>query len=410
MLSPHSYSSVTCPQSLSTKSIVSHVYPTSRALIYLIYRIFLIVLRIPCLVSLLIFLTLYYIAEQVFSNRFFPAQEGHVFLPAFPSSWRTLLLLLLVVPTFVFIQVLRLLAAQFPHPLLIDRWNKAFGTRDRGGYVMAQQDGRIDRRESLNIVDEENPLLHSAEECSERSFSRPTSPTPRFFGLPHLKARRIQILAYVILFCASTWVGVHYEQSGDVRYRDAIQNAVARPRRQGHGKQGELFEPVRSNATYTVPEKIFIAALFYNNEQVIPYWHNSLIKLIHYLGPDNVFVSIVESHSTDRSPQLLEALDTDLAHMNVSRLILIGDEAVPKPDDMNGNNRIEFLAATRNRAMEPLMVGGYDRVVFSNDIFIEPESWVELLETNDGDYDMACGLDFGHFGYAHLIARSYLLY
>ena len=407
MPSPPPYSSP-CPQYLSTKSIASHVYPTLGALIYLIYRIFLIVLRIPCLVSLLIFLTLYHIAEKVFSNKFFPAQEGHVFLPAFPLSWRALLLLLLVVPTFLFIQVLRLLAGQLPLPLLIDRWNNAFGTRDRG-YVMVQQDGRIDRHELLNTFDEENALLHNAEECSERSFSRPTSPTPRFFGLSH-KARRIQIFAYVILFCASTWVGVHYEQSSDVRYRDAIQNAVAHPRRQGYGKQGELVEPVASNATYIVPEKIFIAVMFYNNEQVIPYWHNSLIKAIHYLGPDNVFVSVVESHSTDRSPQLLEALDADLAHMNVSRLILIGDEAVPKPDDMNGNNRIEFLAATRNRAMEPLMVGGYDRVVFSNDIFIEPESLIELLETNDGDYDMACGLDFGHFGYVHPIARSYLLY
>ena len=141
--------------------------------------------------------------------------------------------------------------------------------------------------------------------------------------------------------------------------------------------------------------------MFSNNEPVIHYWHDSLIKVIHYLGSDNVFVSIVESHSTDGSPQLLEALDADLASMGVPRRILTRDEAVPKPDDMSGNNRIEFLAATRNRAMEPLMVGGYDRVVFSNDIFIEPESLVELLETNNGHYDMACGLDFGHFGYGH---------
>jgi hypothetical protein len=138
--------------------------------------------------------------------------------------------------------------------------------------------------------------------------------------------------------------------------------------------------------------------MFHDNENVIPYWHDTLIKVIHYLGPDNVFVSVVESHSTDSSPQLLDALDADLALLGVSRRILIRDDSVPKPDDMSGNNRIDFLAATRNRAMEPLLVGGYDRVVFSNDIFIEPESFVELLETNDGDYDMACGLDMGHFG------------
>lgn len=157
---------------------------------------------------------------------------------------------------------------------------------------------------------------------------------------------------------------------------------------------------IKSNAasSYPASEKIFIAAMFYNNEYVIPYWHDTLIKVIHYLGPDNVFVSIVESHSTDESPQLLDALDADLALLGVSRRILTRDKAVPKPDDMRGNNRIEFLAATRNRVIEPLIVGGYDRVVFSNDIFIEPESFVELLETNSGDYDMACGLDMGHFG------------
>ncbi|KAG1727142.1 glycosyltransferase family 69 protein [Suillus lakei] len=218
------------------------------------------------------------------------------------------------------------------------------------------------------------------EGASVRSFSRPTSPTPRL--VPHHKLWRIQLFAYVVLFCVSTWVGVHYEQPGDVRYRDAIQEAVTHPRKQGYGKQ----------------EKIFIAAMFYNNEYVIPYWRDTLIKVIHYLGPDNVFVSVVESNSGDSSPQLLEALDADLALLGVSRRILTGDKAVPKPDDMGGNKRIEFLAATRNRALEPLTVGGYDRVMFSNDIFIEPESFVELLETNNGDYDMACGLDMGHFG------------
>jgi len=153
---------------------------------------------------------------------------------------------------------------------------------------------------------------------------------------------------------------------------------------------------------YTGKEKIFIAAMFYNNERVIPYWHNSLIEVIHFLGPDNVFVSIVESYSTDDSPRLLKALDANLALMDVPRRILIADEAVSKPDDLGGNNRIDFLAATRNRALEPLMEGGYDKVVFSNDIYIEPESLVELLETNGGDYDMACGMDFTNIGYACL--------
>jgi hypothetical protein len=38
-------------------------------------------------------------------------------------------------------------------------------------------------------------------------------------------------------------------------------------------------------------------------------------------------------------------------------------------------------------------------VVFSNDVFIEAESIVELLDTKGGDFDMVCGLDLAYWGY-----------
>ncbi|KAG1830710.1 glycosyltransferase family 69 protein [Suillus subalutaceus] len=167
-----------------------------------------------------------------------------------------------------------------------------------------------------------------------------------------LRLLRVCFFAYVVLFCVSTWVGVHYEQPGDVRYRDSIQEAVAHPRKQGYGKQ----------------EKIFITAMFHDNENVIPYWHDTLIKVIHYLGPRQ------RSNSTDSSPQLLEALDADLALLGVSRRILTRDKAVPKPDDLGGNKRIEYLSAHARRLCRA------------------------VRKRNDGDYDMACGLDMGHFG------------
>lgn len=139
--------------------------------------------------------------------------------------------------------------------------------------------------------------------------------------------------------------------------------------------------------------------MFSNNERVIPYWSNSLIQAIHYLGEDNVFVSVLEGGSQDQSPALLRQLDDKLNAMHVSRHILTEDTTIVKPDNMTGNNRIHFLSALRNRVLEPLFEkGGYDKVVFSNDIFIEPETIVELIKTADGEYDMACGLDFGQFG------------
>ena len=159
---------------------------------------------------------------------------------------------------------------------------------------------------------------------------------------------------------------------------------------------GTLFAIIFTNRPV---EKVFIAAMFSNNEPVIPYWSDSLVKAIHYLGEDNVFVSIIESGSGDQSPALLRQLDDRLDAMHVSRRILTEDTAITKPDDMGGNNRIYFLSALRNRVLEPLVEkGGYDKVVFSNDVYIEPETIIELLKTADGEYDMACGMDFGHFG------------
>ena len=139
--------------------------------------------------------------------------------------------------------------------------------------------------------------------------------------------------------------------------------------------------------------------MFYNNEKVIPYWSDSIIKAIHYLGADNVFVSVLESGSDDQSPALLQRLDKRLDAMRVQRRILTHDKAITKPDNLNGNDRTEFLSALRNRVLEPLVEnGGYDKVIFSNDIFIEPETIIELLNTAEGEYDMACGMDYAHFG------------
>lgn len=139
--------------------------------------------------------------------------------------------------------------------------------------------------------------------------------------------------------------------------------------------------------------------MFSNNEKVIPYWSDSIIKVIHYLGADNVFVSILESGSDDQSPALLQQLDDRLGAMDVQRRILTEDKAITKPGYIGGNHRIFFLSALRNRVLEPLVEnGGYDKVIFSNDIFIEPESILELLHTAEGEYDMVCGLDYGECG------------
>ncbi|KAN0082834.1 Cryptococcal mannosyltransferase 1 domain containing protein [Tylopilus felleus] len=140
---------------------------------------------------------------------------------------------------------------------------------------------------------------------------------------------------------------------------------------------------------YANQEKIFIAAVFFNNEKVIPYWSDSILKAIRYLGADNVFVSILESESTDKSPELLQQLDEKLDVMEVQRhtFKLTRDKTVTKPDD--SDNRTYFLTTLQNHVLEPLVEnGGYDK----------PETIIELINTADGEYDMACGIDFNGYG------------
>jgi len=165
-------------------------------------------------------------------------------------------------------------------------------------------------------------------------------------------------------------------------------------------------------------EKVFIAAMFHDNEDVLPYWTDEIVKVIHYLGTvrypacissqlklklsskANVFVSIVESHSKDRTPFLLEEFDQRLSALNVSRYISTRDVSIERPTSMDTSSaRIEYLAAVRNQVLEPLVRdGGYERVLFSNDVYVRAESIIDLLNTRSGDWDMVCGVDVDRWG------------
>ncbi|KAJ7587101.1 cryptococcal mannosyltransferase 1-domain-containing protein [Mycena floridula] len=140
--------------------------------------------------------------------------------------------------------------------------------------------------------------------------------------------------------------------------------------------------------------------MFHDNQHVLPYWIQQMTKVIHHLGKDNVFVSILESHSKDSTPALLEAFDLQLAALGVPRRIIVRDNSIPRPSKMDTEPpRIEFLAASRNKVLEPLLEkGGYQRVLFSNDVFVEADSVLDLLGTRDGNYDMACGIDLAYWG------------
>jgi hypothetical protein len=108
---------------------------------------------------------------------------------------------------------------------------------------------------------------------------------------------------------------------------------------------------------------------------------------------------------------LLKAFGEKLTHANIShRIISTRDNDRHWPYSIS-QERIDYLAKARNRAMEPLQSEDeavrlpdyheYSRIVFINDVIYKWEAVARLIatrmdqdETKPGEYDLACGLDY----------------
>ncbi|KAJ7769665.1 capsular associated protein [Mycena maculata] len=151
------------------------------------------------------------------------------------------------------------------------------------------------------------------------------------------------------------------------------------------------------NATY------FIAANLYDYGVHLPVWTKQLGLFIRHLGPTNVFVSIYESNSHDATKALLRAFEGQLSRAGVRNEIVLDTDTRRREGWVsNGHERVKYMADMRNKALEPLEGGldgrRFDRLIFFNDVYFEWKSIVRLLATNDGAFDLACGLDFDGIG------------
>ncbi|KAF7321183.1 Capsular associated protein [Mycena chlorophos] len=193
------------------------------------------------------------------------------------------------------------------------------------------------------------------------------------------KRRRVRF-ALCGLWCSFMLFGPAYPPSGPSSYMD-IRNPTSLP-------------PLPSgNHTY------FLAANLYEYAPHLPAWTRQLRLLIDHLGPQNVFVSIYESNSHDRTKALLEQFRDELSSVSVRNRVLLDDDPRRRKGwQSDGQERIRYMADMRNRALEPLKEGAFDRVVFFNDVYFEWRSIVRLLATKDGDFDLACALDFDGIG------------
>lgn len=149
--------------------------------------------------------------------------------------------------------------------------------------------------------------------------------------------------------------------------------------------------------------KYYIASLLHNSKSILPRYKRSLVQLVKELGPENVFVSIYENDSTDGTPVMLRELNQRLRQMGAQTHIV----TTKQPGEILRKERIERLSLYRNLAMEPLNSvahGGirgqpFNKVIWINDVLFEPSTVHALLDTEGGEFDQACAMDFCWLGF-----------
>lgn len=156
-------------------------------------------------------------------------------------------------------------------------------------------------------------------------------------------------------------------------------------------------------------EQVFIAVGLYDNNGDLARgaWGQGLLDLIDLLGPENTFLSIYEN---DSGPEAAAALYELEQRVPCNKSIVFEEhfdtswiDTATLPDGSVRIKRIPYLAAIRNRALQPLDDNPgirYDRLLYLNDVFFNPMDAVQLLfSTNIGpagtaQYRAACAADF----------------
>ena len=154
----------------------------------------------------------------------------------------------------------------------------------------------------------------------------------------------------------------------------------------------------------------FIAATVHNMEKIIDDYFIEMKKLINYLGKENIIISIMENgDSTDKTREKLYEFMEYLNETEIVNRIIIEHEIDdPRKNESDpyslennflSNLRIKYYSELRNRCLDfiyeiPNLNFSNTKVIFFNDIIFEYENIINLLSTNNEDYDAVCGLDF----------------
>ena len=151
----------------------------------------------------------------------------------------------------------------------------------------------------------------------------------------------------------------------------------------------------------------YIASNVINIENIIENYIEQLKKLIKYLGEKNVIFSVVENgDSKDNTRTFLKGFQKYLSEKNIINKFYLEKEIedprkVRKPFEKFSRLRIEYFAKLRNKCLDflyemPNIDFNNTIVIFLNDIVFQYEDVINLLSTNNEDFDVVCGLDMNN--------------
>jgi hypothetical protein len=206
---------------------------------------------------------------------------------------------------------------------------------------------------------------------------------PLLFATTHLHRRSLLSDAYRIRNALGSLsnpgsVRLLTELAGQLRgeqLRATLQGLHDEAERTGRlGSTCRLDPAVRGSLDRS--SRFLISANLHNSASILPHWATQLAAALGALPPENVFVSIYESGSSDDTGRWLDQLRLRLALLRIRYRITTGGNITRD----EGEPRIAYLAKLRNEALAP-MLGAEpefeaDYVVFLNDALFWWAGWL----------------------------------
>ncbi|KAI4112328.1 MAG: hypothetical protein LQ338_008323 [Usnochroma carphineum] len=172
--------------------------------------------------------------------------------------------------------------------------------------------------------------------------------------------------------------------------------------------KGSRYEYLQGSASQKVESmepkqwEYFFALDLTECVHILPRLLGSIVQTIHFLGPENCALSIVEGRSTDGTYEVLLSLRKALEEIGITYYFTTSSI------NPQAGHRIVSLAQLRNLALQPFFDNAHNSpasssddttIIFINDVSLCMEDILELIHQRQKQTaDMVCGMDWVYLG------------